>query len=190
MIEASTCLKELVDAVDEAVSRPRPGVRVVEDVASVLQGFLGRDDLLDDELMQPRPGRYVRNLLYRDPAKRFAILGLVWASKQGTPIHDHDSWGIVGVHRGSVMEQRFDLVPQDADRSTLLKAGKSEGGVGATLAVDPPATNLHYVQNLLDDTSVTIHIYGSEMTHCHVYGTDGTITRKEMVYDLVTDLVD
>jgi predicted metal-dependent enzyme (double-stranded beta helix superfamily) len=47
-----------------------------------------------------RPARddsYARHLLHRDRNNRFVVLALVWRPGQGTPIHDHSCWGVMGV---------------------------------------------------------------------------------------------
>ena len=188
MIQASDSLAELVDSIERCLSAPAEGPTCPR-VARILEAYLQREDLLCAELMTPRTARYVRNLLYRDPAKRFSVLGLVWAPGQGTPIHDHASWGIVGVYRGAVWETRFDIVEQvSEDRAIIRQSGESHGEAGETLSIDPPETNLHIIHNRLDRPSVTIHVYGSEMDYCHVYSSEGSVTKKEMVYDHVTSL--
>jgi predicted metal-dependent enzyme (double-stranded beta helix superfamily) len=35
------------------------------------------------------------------------VVSFVWAPGQGTPIHDHRVWGLVGVLRGAETSERF-----------------------------------------------------------------------------------
>ena len=51
------------------------------------------------------PDHYARNLVYDAPDASLSLYTLVWLPGQWTPVHDHGSWGVVGVLEG-VLEER------------------------------------------------------------------------------------
>ena len=50
------------------------------------------------------PGGYTRNLIYDAPDASLSLYALVWLPGQWTPVHDHGSWGVVGVLEGRFQE--------------------------------------------------------------------------------------
>src|SRR4029453_2061629 len=48
---------------------------------------------------------YTRNLIYAAPDDSISLYSIVWLPGQWTPVHDHGSWGVVGVVEG-VLEER------------------------------------------------------------------------------------
>jgi len=103
------------------------------------------------------PGRY---LCYKDPEYGFVIMVLVWASGDGTPIHDHGIWGVEAVLRHSLKVTNYsqnETDPQPLD--TLIVAA------GAIMHNLPPARDVHKVEHNSGDLAVSLHIYGREMTN-------------------------
>ena len=102
-------LDALVDELDQAVRRSAAGEPTVAAVCTALQPFLGRADLLAPEHRRADPDRYRANLVHVAPDGAFSLLALVWLPGQATPIHDHLSWCVVGVHQGAELESRYRL---------------------------------------------------------------------------------
>ena len=78
-------------------------------VADLLQPFLGRDDFLRPEQIEPCGESYRQHILHVEKDGSFSVVALVWLPGQATPIHDHVSWCVVGVYRGQEHETVYDL---------------------------------------------------------------------------------
>lgn len=129
--------------------------------ASLLAALVSRDDWLPDAYAVPDPERYRQYLLYRDPDARFSIVSFVWGPGQGTPVHDHTVWGLVGVLRGSEISQGFvkgaagPLVPRGLPHRLLP---------GDVETLSPDEGDIHRVINAeADRISVSIHVYGADI---------------------------
>ncbi|MGW6335976.1 hypothetical protein [Nocardia rhamnosiphila] len=87
-----------------------------DELAAVLAaGF----DLPGDKT-RPDPDHYVMFPLHVAPGGAFSIASAVWNVGQGTPVHGHGTWGVVGIHRGTEIETRAarkKLVPRTAART-------------------------------------------------------------------------
>ena len=127
-------------------------------VAAQLAPMLRRPDLLAPEQRVPQAETYARNLLHADPAGRFSVWAMVWAPGQGTVIHDHRCWCVMGVHDGTLTEESYRPAPSGGDR--LEPAGRLLCRPGAIRALHPGAANIHRVVNSGSETAVSIHIYG------------------------------
>jgi predicted metal-dependent enzyme (double-stranded beta helix superfamily) len=137
------------------------------------------DDWLPERYALPAADRYRQYLLHVDSTERFSMVSFVWGPGQTTPIHDHTTWGLIGMLRGAEVEQHY---IQRADR-TLVPAGEPQRlEVGAVDAVSPRIGDLHRVSNAYSDrTSISIHLYGGNIGGIRrsVYEQDGT--SKEFV---------
>ncbi|HEU4987051.1 MAG TPA: cysteine dioxygenase [Rhizobiaceae bacterium] len=130
-----------------------------------LAELVRHDDWLPEAFAQADPERYQQNLLYCDPLERFCVVSFVWGPGQETPVHDHTTWGLVGMLRGAELSQSFSLVD---DKPVPGETERLEPG--EVVMVSPVVGDIHRVQNAFDDrASISIHVYG---------GNIGTIERN------------
>lgn len=76
--------------------------------AEFMRDLVSHDDWLDESHTRPSTNQYQQYLLYSDPQGcRFTVVSFVWAAGHSTPIHNHTTWGIVGLLRGQERAQRY-----------------------------------------------------------------------------------
>ncbi|MGA0024471.1 MAG: cysteine dioxygenase [Burkholderiales bacterium] len=132
------------------------------DAGSKLLGdLIKHDDWLPDECAQPHPQYYQQYLLYCDPLERFSVVSFVWGPGQKTPVHDHMTWGMVGMMRGAESCRRFERKtagqPMVASETGRLLPGEVD-------RVSPTVGDIHEVANAHDDrVSISIHVYGANI---------------------------
>lgn len=161
---------ELIQHLDQAVTSD-DGKVCCGKVKTVLEDLCrSGKPILSDHDMRPAPDRYARHLVHLDPEGRYSVLAMVWDKGQGTAIHDHAGmWCCECVYRGKIkvvsyeMEGDDDAGPVQFHAQETIMAGPGEAG-----ALIPPFDH-HTIENALDEPSVTIHVYGGEMTWCHVF---------------------
>ncbi|MGJ5198083.1 cysteine dioxygenase [Bradyrhizobium sp. HKCCYLRH1030] len=141
-------------------------------LAPKLKELVAHDDWLPQAFAVADGGRYRQYLLYADPLDRFSIVSFVWGPGQGTPVHDHRVWGLVGVLRGEELSVSYARQPD----GTLRAAAPERLRAGQTAAVSPHIGDIHAISNgLADRSSISIHVY------------DGNIGRiRRAVYDAET----
>jgi predicted metal-dependent enzyme (double-stranded beta helix superfamily) len=157
-------LDAVVDPSDDAVTCRGVKKVLVEVVAS-------GDQFLAPQFLAPAPNRYARRLVHRDPKGRYTVLAMVWDRGQGTALHDHAGmWCVECVYRGRIRVTSYSVHGGDPERDivrfekeTVIMAGVGEAG-----ALIPPF-EYHMIENPEDMAAITLHVYGGEMTHCHVY---------------------
>lgn len=158
---ASAALSELIASVRSAVRSHEDPHRTGTAVAELLRPYLGRDDLLSADQMQPAEGSYRQHILHVEPDGSFSVVSLVWLPGQATPIHDHVSWCVVGVHKGEEHETVYEVKDADGDRH-LMATGQTISPVGAVAALVPPG-DIHHVANGGECLAVSLHIYGADI---------------------------
>ena len=137
-------------------------------LAPALADLVAQDDWLPGEFAEPDGGAYRQNLLYADALDRFSVVSFVWGPGQHTPVHDHCTWGLVGVLRGGEISTSY---AQDGT-GRLIPGATERLGPGRVVAVSPSVGDIHRISNAYADrASVSIHIYGGNIGRIsrHVY---------------------
>jgi predicted metal-dependent enzyme (double-stranded beta helix superfamily) len=73
------------------------------------------------------PLHYERNAIYISPDQSLSLFALVWLPGQWTPVHDHGSWGVVGVVQGLLEERSYMAVDGEITTDTGIRLRR--GGV-------------------------------------------------------------
>ena len=116
---------------------------------------------LPEEIQVAGSESYARRLLYKSERWGYAVVAMAWGPRQGTPLHDHaGTWCVEGVLKGELEITQFDLVEQKDTRFRFNPQGTVTAGPGSAGSLIPPFEYHTLKNNLPDDTSVTIHVYG------------------------------
>jgi predicted metal-dependent enzyme (double-stranded beta helix superfamily) len=125
--------------------------------------------MLPERFRRVRSEGYARRLLHRNDALGYTAVVMTWGPGQGTPLHDHAGiWCVEGVVEGRMNVTQYDLVEEDHDAFRFEEQGCVHAAVGSAGCLIPPF-EYHVLANALDEPSITVHIYGGEMTTCHVF---------------------
>ena len=116
---------------------------------------------LPEPTTRPDPERYVMYPLHVDPDGRFSIASAVWDVGQGTPVHGHETWGVVGIHSGVEVETRYEkpLAPD----APLVQLGTEEWSAGQVTVCCTTDDDVHQVRCGGDRPVVGIHVYGADI---------------------------
>jgi 3-mercaptopropionate dioxygenase len=153
-------LEELAAAVRDAVGKHADWADTARMVASALERNLPSPGILTDEQRTGDPEAYKSEVIHSEPDGSFSIVALVWLPGQVTPIHDHVTWCVFGVIQGMEREELFELDEQGA---RLVPAGHRVNGRGEVNGFAPPG-DIHRVRNGGDQTAISIHIYGTDVS--------------------------
>jgi len=114
-------------------------------------------------------------ILYTDPARLFSLRMFLWGPGAYDPVHDHNSWGVIGPVTGKLevinyrreddgtRQGHAELV--ERDRRIILSPG--------TYFVLPLDEGIHRTGNPTSDTTIQVSIYGAgQTTRNHINGFD------------------
>jgi predicted metal-dependent enzyme (double-stranded beta helix superfamily) len=151
----ATQLSPLVAGVRTAVSRHADWTETAQLVADQVRRHLPTADVLSAEQRLGSADDYCAHNLHIEPDGSFSIVALVWRPGQITRIHDHVTWCVLGVLEGVEHEELF-----DADLNVI---GESDNPAGHVSGFAPPG-DIHRVHNTGDETAISIHVYGTDVT--------------------------
>lgn len=202
-------IRELIQQLDRAVELGdvhRTTAAIKRSLSDLIRA--GRIEL-PQRYFEPLPASYARRLLHRDDARGYNAIVMTWGPGQGTALHDHGGiWCVEGVVAGEMAVVQYELVepplapatpdspahpplpaippplqlPPDTERRyRFAPRGRVHALAGASGALIPPF-EYHTLANALPDrASVTLHVYGGEMSSCHLFEPlgDGSFRRVE-----------
>lgn len=157
----SLAFNRLISGVRAVVRSERDSVRVGEAVAELLKPCLGSEDFLSCSELAPASSDYCQHILHVEPDGSFSAVALVWLPGQATPIHDHVSWCVVGVHKGQEHEVVYQMANGTAP-AHLVPTSNHINPCGSVAALVPPG-DIHHVANGGEAVAVSIHIYGADI---------------------------
>ena len=127
----------------------------------LLKSLIAKSDWLPAEYANHDSNNYCQYLLHCDPLERFSVVSFVWGAGQHTPIHNHQTWGMVGVLSGIEECTHFD---RDNKTDALIQGDTFTLRTGEIDQFSPEVGDIHEVRNALPDkTSISIHIYGANI---------------------------
>jgi predicted metal-dependent enzyme (double-stranded beta helix superfamily) len=162
MSAARTELEAFLRGLEALVDSGADETTILREGRVLLAGLIADEGWLPAALLVPDPDNYRIHQLHVDPLGRFSVSAMVWGPAQGTPIHDHTVWGMVGVLRGR--ERCEEFAPLLEPGGPLVRGHVHELAPGDIDLVSPTIGDIHRVSNALaDGTSVSIHVYGGDI---------------------------
>ena len=167
----ATKVDELIRRLDAAVTAPDDATRCRNVKRVLIDVVNSGEQFVPERYLKPAPDRYARRLLHRDPRGRYTVLVMVWDRGQATPLHDHaGTWCVECVYRGRIEVSSFSVRGRDPEKDVVRfeKEAVIRAGVGEAGALIPPF-EYHILGNPNETPAITIHVYGGEMTYCHIF---------------------
>jgi predicted metal-dependent enzyme (double-stranded beta helix superfamily) len=152
--------------------------QVKQELEDAIRGHTIR---LPERFHRVRTDGYARRLLHRNDDLGYTAVVMTWGPGQRTPLHDHAGiWCVEGVVSGQMDVTQFDLVDESGDGVRFEARGCVQASVGSAGCLIPPF-EYHILANALSTPSITLHVYGGEMTTCHVFepADNGRYVRRE-----------
>jgi predicted metal-dependent enzyme (double-stranded beta helix superfamily) len=163
----SNALGDFVDAVESVIRHLKEPKDTVLAIEPLLRRLVTEPGWLRDKYRRAIPSKaYAQYLLYRPADHVFSIVSFVWNPGQGSPIHDHCTWGVIGQYEGEEEESRFRIIHDRLERTAVVLARP-----GDVSHVYPPSRDIHQIMNRSATATVSIHIYGGDIgtQRRHIY---------------------
>lgn len=166
----------LARTVEDLIGQGLDERALTEAVRVELERTLAEGFELPADQVAPDPVRYVMYPLHVAADGSFSIASAVWDVGQGTPVHGHETWGVVGIYSGVEVETRYEK-PSTPD-VPLVGEGTDEWTAGQVTVCCTTDDDVHQVRCGGDQPVVGIHVYGADI---------GTLPRRS--YDPETGAV-
>jgi 3-mercaptopropionate dioxygenase len=149
---------ELIADIRTALAPARGDLECAQAVMRALHPHITHTDLLLPAQRASAADGYRQHVLHVEPDGSFSVVSLVWLPGQCTPVHDHVSWCVVGIHRGTEEEIQYRI-----ERDHLMPQTVSLSHRGTVCGLTPPG-DIHAVRNATDTKTISIHVYGADIS--------------------------
>jgi 3-mercaptopropionate dioxygenase len=160
--ELSAFTKDLDKIANEERDRYR---HIVQKAEPLLKRLMSDMSWLPARYHKPTVNGSVQYVLHRSSTFDYTITSVVFWPGYSTKVHDHGTWGLVGVWRGEEREERFQRI-DDGARPGYARLGLQQTVVNSERCVSvliPPQEEIHRIQTLSSEPSCSIHVYGSDL---------------------------
>jgi len=171
---SSDGLDEFIGGCHDVAGRCADAADCVLGILPLMEQLLaGKRAFLRPEHLVSNPDHYNRNAIHLSVDGSLSLFALVWLPGQWTPVHDHGSWGVVGVLQGRLEERSYMAVDGEirSDRGIRLRRGGvfvlPEGSISSFV---PNPDHIHMTGvPAARAPAVTLHLYGRNMHSFHTY---------------------
>ncbi|HYM91440.1 MAG TPA: hypothetical protein VEW91_07400, partial [bacterium] len=143
---------------------------VTEKVATRLRSLLQEPHVLNPRYTRPKPDNYVLYPVWVEPGGSFSIAAAVWNVGQVTPVHDHGTWGVIGIYQGIEREIRYKPAVVGGERR-FKETEERDIGERQVIVCCTSDQDIHRVSCGSNRPCVGIHVYGADIgaIQRHVY---------------------
>lgn len=178
-----SALDHFLDASMACAARHREPADCVAAIAPLMHGLLlHAETFLKPQHLRADPDHYARNLIHASDDQSLSLYAIVWMPGQWTPVHDHGSWGVVGVLQGVLEERSYiRMGAHDAANTdiALQRGGVILLGPGSVTSFVPNPDHIHITGVSAERPQVvSLHLYGRNMDSFHLYDVAAGTRRK------------
>lgn len=155
-------LNQFIEDIEEIVRKYHKESDLLQHIRPLLYDLINISDSIPEEAFIPRNDRFADNLIYLSKDKRLSIIGSVWLPGQYTPIHDHLTWALVGMHEGEEIESIYKKIYDDSSNKIVLEQTSNKTNNKGHISV-LGKDYMHRIENTSDKLSSSIHVYGIDL---------------------------
>lgn len=168
-------LRAFVDDVERVVGTIDDEHEITRRVAELVSALLAGGYRLPAEATRPSKEHHVNYPLHIAPDDSWCLASVVWNPGQRTPVHGHETWGVVGIYAGAEREIRYAKPTAAGSSRPLTPVGEQVWQRGEVTVCCTTDDDVHAVTAVGAAPTVGIHVYG---------GNIGTMRRR--LYDPAT----
>ena len=166
-------LKAFIAEVEQVVAITEDRRDTIVRLTPSFATLLGDQTWLHADFRQPVVGKFVQYAIYRAEDASLSVMAMVVPPGVATPVHDHRAWGLVGVYQGRQREKVYRRVDDGArpDFADLQQVAENILAPGDITTLVPPEGDIHMIETISEDASISIHLLGNDIgcEHRHRY---------------------
>jgi predicted metal-dependent enzyme (double-stranded beta helix superfamily) len=164
-------LRQFVAVAKQIISTTHNHTETLSALEPYFATLLNKQNWLPQKFAQPSPDSDMGDgigqwLLYRSQERALTIFSLVIPPNSKTPVHDHLSWGLLGLYKGTQEETVYRRIDNGAleGRAQLEIVGVYQVKSRDIYRLLPPDGDIHAVKATTVFTpSVSIHVMGNDI---------------------------
>lgn len=146
--------------------------RVVDELKPLVEKVVWDDGLFDERYRaEPESGR-PRYIYHQEEDGSLQVYVVEFAPGMPTPVHDHVTWGLIGVCGGEQRTTRYHRLDDasDEEHARLEMIEETVLPRGSVYPLLPPE-DIHRIETVGDKPSYSLHVLGADLgrQHRHIF---------------------
>ena len=166
-------LKAFIAEVEQVVVASEDRRDTIAQLSPSFATLLANPTWLHADFRRPVAGKFVQYAIYRAEDASLSVMAMVVPPGVATPVHDHRAWGLVGVYQGRQREKVYRRLDDGSrpDFADLQQVAENILAPGDITTLVPPEGDIHMIETISDEASISIHVLGNDIgcEHRHRY---------------------
>jgi predicted metal-dependent enzyme (double-stranded beta helix superfamily) len=166
-------LKAFIAEVEQVVATSEDRHDTIARLSPSFATLLADPTWLHADFRHPVAGKFVQYAIYRAENASLSVMAMVVPPGVATPVHDHRAWGLVGVYQGRQREKVYRRLDDGSrpDFADLQQVAENILAPGDITTLVPPEGDIHMIETISDEPSISIHVLGNDIgcEHRHRY---------------------
>lgn len=166
-------LKTFIAEIEQVVATSADRHATIARLQPSFAALLADPTWLHADFRHPVAGKFVQYAIYRADDASLSVMAMVVPSGVATPVHDHRAWGLVGVYQGRQREKVYRRRDDGSrpDFADLEQVAENILAPGDITTLVPPDGDIHMIETVSSEPSISIHILGNDIgcEHRHRY---------------------
>lgn len=142
---------------------------IIRESYEPMKKLLSNRTLISKNLIDDILAGKADNTVYTSSKNDFTIQIFPWEAHSSTPVHDHGTWGIIGVYYNELFISEYDMNQINHSSYEINVNKEYLAKEGNLCYVLPPHDEIHKVGNQTDSLSISIHVYGKVIKEYNIY---------------------
>lgn len=162
-------LSDIYQQLAAIITAEKESTRAISRTRPLLDEIISKK-LVEEKFLRPLKSRPAAYLVYKPPDRAFSIISMVWGAGQKFPIHDHLSWGLIGVYQNRITEERYERLDDGSKEgyADVKQTGVTDFQEGQILEEglvfdEHHRDDIHRILNHTAKPAVSIHILASDL---------------------------
>lgn len=130
----------------------------------IMRKLIANPELIDKEQLVLINEGQIDNTVYKSEKNNFIVQIFTWYPHCETPIHDHNTWGLMGIYQNGLRVAEYNF-----KNNNLTETQNYIAEQGDVCYLIPPDEEIHQISNTTDDMSISIHVYGKTIDEYNIY---------------------
>ena len=119
---------------------------------------------LSHEFVEAVKADHTNGRIYTSPEHGFFVQVFHWPAGAKTPIHNHNTWGVMGILQNQLHVTEYSMTALDTPgQFDVSEKADYQAQRGAIIYLTAPDDEIHQIVNDSEQESLSVHIYGAEM---------------------------
>ncbi|GIW23016.1 MAG: hypothetical protein KatS3mg068_2023 [Candidatus Sericytochromatia bacterium] len=162
-------IKNFSNDLEDIVSSKSSYEEIIKETAYRMSFLLDNDFIFDNDFINKVRSNQINNTLYKSNINDFVIQVFTWEANVSTPIHDHFTWGLMGVYYNKLKVIEYSIKKIDNGVYDLNETDTYIATEGDICYILPPNEEIHKISNPTNKLSISIHVYGKPIEEYNIY---------------------